>query len=103
MSTLRMILNSFVTRYGQGSPELSKVIALGDPLQLSHSCHALRGACAAIGATTLQQQLLDIELAATRPTPDPQLMPRAQALIQDLVALSARIAAELGADTPHGR
>jgi HPt (histidine-containing phosphotransfer) domain-containing protein len=90
-----MILNSFVTRYGQGSPELSKAIALGDPLQLSHSCHALRGACAAIGATTLQQQLLDIELAATQPAPDPQLMPRAQALIQELMGLSARIAAEL--------
>jgi PAS domain S-box-containing protein len=96
VSTLRMILHSFVKGYREGSPELLAAATHRDTVRLAQACHALRGACAAIGAAALQHELLAMELAAGQAAPpDPQLMARAQALNTRLAALAAHISEAL--------
>jgi HPt (histidine-containing phosphotransfer) domain-containing protein len=102
VSTLRMILHSFVKGYREGSPELLAAATHRDTVRLAQACHALRGACAAIGAAALQHELLAMELAAGQAAPpDPQLMARAQALNTRLAALAAHISEALRGGWPR--
>jgi len=66
---LERILHKFVEHYGGRAWSLAEPV-LEDRLQaLGASCHALRGACATIGATPLAQALQELEQAVMAQPP----------------------------------
>ncbi|MBL8346140.1 MAG: response regulator [Rubrivivax sp.] len=87
VALLERILRKFVEHYGGNAGTLAE-LARDDQLPaLRASCHALRGACATIGATRLAQALHDLEQAANAP-------------LHDLAALEAD-AARIRTDLRH--
>ncbi len=88
LPVLQRVLAGFVRAYQAGDADLQAASA---PADLRAACHALRGACAVVGAVGLQQQLAVLERAATDAA-DPDTLRAGQraaqtalrALVQDL-------------------
>jgi two-component system sensor histidine kinase/response regulator len=62
-ATLQRVLRSFVNNYAQGAPAFLPTSAPGQLARWGTASHSLRGACATIGATALEQALLTFEQA----------------------------------------
>jgi CheY-like chemotaxis protein len=82
---LRRVLGSFVETYRNGAGVLDR-----------EAVHSLRGACAVIGAVSLQQALLGLERGGSSDA-DATPAPAADAVAQDLRELVGRLQAELAA------
>ncbi|MFO1327707.1 MAG: response regulator [Rubrivivax sp.] len=84
-SVLRRVLASFVRTYAGG---------VDTPLETG-SAHSLRGACAAIGAVSLQQSLRQYEVLAAARSPAEGLRRASEAIAAELQALTLRLSDEL--------
>ncbi len=69
VALLERMLRKFVEHYGGSAFSLAAPTHLDQLPALCASCHALRGACAAIGANALAGALQQLELAAMAPAP----------------------------------
>jgi hypothetical protein len=83
-STLRRVLERFVTSYQFGAGEID--------VQISHS---LRGACATVGATQLQSALVKYEEDAAGGAAASHLRQQADQINAGLIALTAALRFEL--------
>jgi HPt (histidine-containing phosphotransfer) domain-containing protein len=91
---LQRVLERFGLTYGSSSPALTGEPGPGEVEALQQASHALRGACAAIGATSLPHALAQFEAQAA--TGDlPALRSQAEQLNADLQALVAALRAAL--------
>ena len=97
LALLQRVLAGFVRAYQQGDAALQ---AARTPAALRAACHALRGACAVVGAVALQQQLTDLEHALRADADDAEsdhgaLLPAhqasQQAALADLQALARHL------------
>jgi CheY-like chemotaxis protein len=95
MASLKRVLRRFVDSYGDGEPALLAVDTKQDAAVWLGVCHALRGACAAIGATHLAQQVHAFELDLARGPVAAGHGLRAQRLNEQLIVLAGRLEAEL--------
>ncbi len=86
---LERILRKFVEHYGSSAWSLSEPVQEERLPALGASCHALRGACATIGAIALAQALQEVEQAATSPPP------HAPAVLADLAEATSRASDDL--------
>jgi two-component system, sensor histidine kinase and response regulator len=89
------VLNSFVSIYRTGEPALLEAPVAGELSPWRTACHSLRGACATVGASSLQQRLLAFEHALNEAAYTPDMMLQAGALQDELLALTASLEAEL--------
>jgi PAS domain S-box-containing protein len=97
LDALKRVLRRFVESYRGGEPAFLAPDALRNMTQWRGVCHALRGACAAIGAMQLAQQVQTFEENLAH-SPDAALHAvRARQLNQDLIVLARRLEAELDA------
>jgi len=94
-ATLARVLAHFTTTYRAGEPALQAGTTPPDPAAWRAACHSLRGACGAIGAVALQQQLADFEQALDTAADGPALAAQAAQLDAALRALVGRLAAAL--------
>lgn len=83
MALLERILRKFVEHYGSSAWSLPDPTDAGHLPALCASCHALRGACATIGATSLASALRDLELAASAPAPRLDQLAEATASVRE--------------------
>jgi len=95
-STVARVLRSFVRTYSaQAAPEILQPAA-PDPLpQWREQCHSVRGACATIGATALEADLLAFERSLAEPGDADERHRRALELQRRLHELAARLDAAL--------
>jgi two-component system, sensor histidine kinase and response regulator len=84
---LSRVLMGFVQAYARGDPALQAAAAARDAGALVAACHSLRGACAAIGASALQERLLALETAVAHEPPWAGLASAQQQVQADLLAL----------------
>jgi PAS domain S-box-containing protein len=89
LGLLERILRKFVEHYGSSAWSLAEPVLAGRLPALGASCHALRGACATIGATALARALQEVEQAATSSPP------HEPADMADLAEATARIRDDL--------
>ncbi len=92
---LSRVLAGFVEAYAQGDAGLQAAAATGGAGELAAACHSLRGACAAIGANSLQQRLLQVETTLEHDPSSPELQPALQQVQADLLGLVRQLAAAL--------
>jgi len=59
--TLARVLRSFVNHYAHGAPELLTPPTGTPPTAWLNTCHSLRGACATVGASALEDILRGFE------------------------------------------
>jgi PAS domain S-box-containing protein len=90
-TSMLRVLKLFARTYRDGEP----AFAAGDPKRWRTACHSLRGSSATVGAVSLQPRLQAFEAALRSSEADPALPAMALQLQADLVALAARLAAEL--------
>ncbi|TXH54662.1 MAG: hypothetical protein E6Q93_17580 [Burkholderiaceae bacterium] len=91
------MLRRFVEHYGGRAGVLPDPAAPEGRAALAASCHALRGACATIGAGALAAALHDLEAAASAPSADLAALAAAAARIRtDLDSLLRGLANALG-------
>jgi len=95
LQALQRVLARFVATYRQGDAALAGVEGPAGLDACRHACHSLRGACATIGASTLQGQARALELAMDDGLPPEEAATRAGALNLELCALVARLATAL--------
>ena len=95
LPTLSRVLREFVRNYRAGEPAFLSPNTHDAVQRWNDQCHSMRGACATIGATRLQAQLAEFELALAASGDAPALVSRAQQLSADLVALAGRLGEEL--------
>jgi CheY-like chemotaxis protein len=100
LPTLERTLARFVTTYRNGEPGLLQPIEADTLLQWRALTHSLRGACATIGASRLQKQLLDFECALDASADERDLSAQAHELHDELQRLVDRLAREIGAGAP---
>jgi HPt (histidine-containing phosphotransfer) domain-containing protein len=82
---LERVMRSFVNNYSEGEPVLLEPIGAGMSAAWLAASHSLRGACAAVGATTLEHALLKFELAVAASPGNPELEKQAHALQDGLM------------------
>ncbi len=87
MGTLQRVLERFVLTYGSASPALTAAPGPDEVEAWRQASHALRGACAAVGATALQQALVAFEGLADAGADLDTLRAQAQRLNSELHAL----------------
>ena len=56
------VLRKFCENYGRGVPDLDAALKARQWAEARRLLHALRGACGAVGATTVQSEALTLEL-----------------------------------------
>lgn len=84
IALLERILRKFVEHYGGSAWSLSEPVLAERLPALGAACHALRGACATIGAKVLARALQDLEEATLAPPPhDLAALAQATARIRD--------------------
>jgi PAS domain S-box-containing protein len=97
MPALTRVLRRFVATYQHGLPEL--LDASGDTQAVAtrwrRACHSVRGALGTIGATALLQALTDLERDLHEPLPGASLVAAGRQVHEGLLALVARLDAEL--------
>ncbi|MEO8297855.1 MAG: PAS domain S-box protein [Burkholderiales bacterium] len=91
MALLERVLSRFVALYGDGLPELLAAARTGDTAAWLAIAHSLRGACATLGARTLQQSLLSAEHAVLAGGDGAPFLARTQALTDALLGLVAAL------------
>ena len=89
------ILRNFIRLYRDGEPALLRAESAEDAERWRLACHSLRGACASIGATALQQRLLAFERELKGGVEVQALAARAATLQQELLVLVGRLEAAL--------
>jgi PAS domain S-box-containing protein len=89
------ILRNFIRLYRDGEPALLRAESAEDAERWRLACHSLRGACASIGATALQQRLLAFERDLKGSVEVQALAARAATLHQELLVLVGRLEAAL--------
>ena len=89
------LLAMFVENYRGGIPELSGPPGDDTRLRWLAACHALRGACSALGCSELAQQLAVFEQSVATSTDMAALSSQARAVNHELLQLVSRLAAEL--------
>ncbi len=94
LPTLQRVVAGFVAAYRAGDAALQ---AASEPVALRAACHALRGACAAVGAVALQQQLASLEQAAVPGAHWPTLQVEQQSAQARLHVLTVALAQALPA------
>jgi len=94
LDTAARVLRSFVRTYAaQAAPEILQATGPDPVPHWREQCHSIRGACATIGATALEAELLAFERALAQPG---ETAPRAEQALQLQRRLHA-LAAELDA------
>jgi len=89
------VLRAFATNYADGEPALH-LVPVGEPLaRLRQACHSLRGACGAVGATALMEELLALESHLEDPAQAGATAAAARACDGHLRAFVGRITAAL--------
>jgi two-component system, sensor histidine kinase and response regulator len=96
INVLVRILRTFLGSYRIGAPGLLQAAAKGDHAAVVTSCHSLRGACASLGATAVEDLAAALERSAAGLDPE-ALLHSAQVLHNELIGLVGRLAKELGA------
>jgi CheY-like chemotaxis protein len=104
------VLRKFCENYAQGVPELDAALQAGQWAEARRQLHALRGACGAVGATTVQAEALTLELQlqaldggeATAVAPPPSAMPLQRTLQALIGEVQARLAAAAEAPRAGG-
>jgi HPt (histidine-containing phosphotransfer) domain-containing protein len=96
VATLERALSRFVATYQGGEPALLEPAGPATLMRWRALSHSLRGACATIGASRLQQELHDFECALDADADLRELDERARQLHQRLGQLVARLGEELG-------
>ncbi len=91
---LERVLRAFFASYAHGVPALLQPVTPASLPELRAACHALRGACAAVGAVPLSRQLLTLEQRLSS-TADPTLPALAVQAHEALVALVDSLAKAL--------
>jgi PAS domain S-box-containing protein len=98
MDLLVKVLRTFIARYRQGDSPLREAMQARDGAAVQKACHAIRGACAAVGAVTLAEMARGIEVSLGH-TPDVGAWRSAdqegERLLDALATLTERIALEL--------
>ena len=89
------ILRNFIGMYRHGEPILLRAESAADAERWRQACHSLRGACASVGATALQQRLLAFERELKGSVDVGKLAPTAALLHEDLLQLVGRLEAAL--------
>ncbi len=93
---LERVMRVFINNYAEGAPALLQPPEPADPKAWLAASHSLRGACSAIGATTLAQGFLAFEQALAA-APDPQtLATQARALHFAVVDFASQLQQRLG-------
>jgi HPt (histidine-containing phosphotransfer) domain-containing protein len=96
MQVLVRVLRTFLGSYRTGVPGLLLAADRADAAAVMTACHALRGACASIGAAGVAD--LAAALESTASTLDAQMLAEsAQRIHQEIATLVERLADELGA------
>ncbi|WP_051378666.1 PAS domain-containing hybrid sensor histidine kinase/response regulator [Derxia gummosa] len=94
---LMRVVSRFVATYRDGDPALARLQWPDPGVPWLASCHSLRGACAAIGATAFRRRVEEFELTVSG-TPDvTALAPEARQLGDELAALAGRLGLALSA------
>ena len=86
---------TFVRTYREGAPALASDIAPPDFAHLGAACHSLRGACGAIGATRLRDQVEAFEHSMNHVRDESALSLEAHSLHEELISLVVRLLVEL--------
>ena len=95
-ATVERVLRSFVRSYSrQAAPDILRAAAQEPVQQWREQCHSIRGACATIGATALEEDLHGFELALANPGEPRQRADTALQLKERLHALAADLEAAL--------
>jgi len=97
MATLERILASFIQTYRSGVPALMETEGPHAHERCREAGHSLRGACATIGATRLEQELQALERDLPATADDPEWARQAQHVQNELMTLVAHLAHALGA------
>jgi HPt (histidine-containing phosphotransfer) domain-containing protein len=95
-AALERILRRFVNIYRQGEPSLITAQGERDGARLAAVCHSLRGACAAVGAVSLQGRLMELEQSLKAGAPPAQALDTVQHINAELMQFVARIDGEMG-------
>ncbi len=98
MDLLVKVLRTFIARYRQGDAPLREAMQSRDEEAMQKACHAIRGACAAVGANALAEMAHGLEMSLGH-TPDAGAWRGAgqegERLLDALATLTERIALEL--------
>ncbi len=89
--TLAWALGVFAETFSQGEPALARSGAPDDIARWQAASHSVRGACATLGLTLLQQRLDRFEQDLQSGAEARDLAPRARALHDELLALSGAL------------
>ncbi len=98
LQTLHRILHAFVAKYGDGDAALLAAVGHGDRESIRQAAHSIRGACAAVGASTATDRAQVLEEAAVNGEL-PTLQAEVQGLSAELRLLAQALARELGVKT----
>ncbi len=91
LPTLVRILRNFIGMYRRGVPALLRSDDADDVERWRLACHSLRGACASVGATALQQRLLAFEQQLKGTVDVQRHAASAKALHEELLVLVGRL------------
>ena len=95
VAVLERLLGRFARSYASGVPALLATEVAGRFGRWRAACHSARGACAAIGARRLSEDLLAFELRLVDGANTDEFATEAHRLDGELRALSIRLLAEL--------
>ncbi len=98
LDTLVRLLRTFISCYRNGDTALRVALNAGDRQSVAQSLHSVRGACAAVGATTAEAmaQALEAGLATGSPAPsDASVKTAVMRLNDELIRVVDAIALEL--------
>jgi CheY-like chemotaxis protein len=99
---LERVLRSFVETYGNGETALLGDASAATLDRWPALCHSLRGACATIGASSLDEQLRALEHALHGPVDPQRLAASGRHLREDLRELTEQLAVQLGEGRGEG-